>query len=188
MDYTTLSLGEVSSALESVARDTQATFSQLGIRQLNWQPTEGRWSVAQCFEHLLTATVLMLRAARHALSNAPGGMWQRLPLLPTMFGRLLIRSQSPTSAGKYSAPKTAQPATSEIAGDVVARFVAQQCDLAVWMQTLDQRDAGHRIMVSPFIRLCVYSVLDGCRLIVAHDRRHFEQARRVMQSPAFPNR
>jgi hypothetical protein len=29
-------------------------------------------------------------------------------------------------------------------------------------------------------------VLDGCRLMVAHDRRHMEQARRVMQMPGFP--
>jgi hypothetical protein len=29
-------------------------------------------------------------------------------------------------------------------------------------------------------------VLDGCRLIVTHERRHFEQARRVTREPRFP--
>jgi hypothetical protein len=32
-----------------------------------------------------------------------------------------------------------------------------------------------------------YSVLDGCRLIVTHERRHFEQARRVTQASGFPS-
>ena len=37
-------------------------------------------------------------------------------------------------------------------------------------------------MVSPFVAAITYSVLDGLRLVVAHDHRHFEQARRVMTS------
>ena len=49
-------------------------------------------------------------------------------------------------------------------------------------------------MVSPFVSFITYSVLDGCRLIVTHERRHFEQARRVAGSrdsrhePAPPHR
>jgi hypothetical protein len=41
-------------------------------------------------------------------------------------------------------------------------------------------------MTSPFIRIVTYSVLDGWRLMVSHDRRHLEQARRVTESPEFP--
>jgi hypothetical protein len=43
------------------------------------------------------------------------------------------------------------------------------------------------IMVSPFVSFITYSVLDGCRLIVTHERRHLEQARRVTQAPEFPS-
>jgi len=186
MDYTRLSLSEVFGALEAVARDTQATFSQLGARPLNWRPGETRWSVAQCFEHLLTANGLLLVAARHAVSNPPSSVWQRVPLAPAIFGQLMIRSQSPTSTGKYNAPATARPTASEISRDIIDRFVAQQCDAAAWMRTLEQGRAARCIMISPFVRFLTYSVLDGCRLLVAHDRRHFEQARRVMQSPGFP--
>jgi hypothetical protein len=32
----------------------------------------------------------------------------------------------------------------------------------------------------------VFLLFDGWRLILAHERRHFEQARRVMLSPGFP--
>jgi hypothetical protein len=37
-----------------------------------------------------------------------------------------------------------------------------------------------------FYRFITYSVLDGWRLVVAHDRRNFEQARRVTLLPEFP--
>jgi hypothetical protein len=55
VDYTTLSLAEVSTGLDGMAQETQATFGGFDARQLNWRPGAARWSVAQCFEHLLTA-------------------------------------------------------------------------------------------------------------------------------------
>ena len=56
------------------------------------------------------------------------------------------------------------------------------------MRALAGRDVARIIMVSPFVSFITYSVLDGCRLIVTHERRHFEQARRVTQAPGFPSR
>ena len=183
MDYTKLSLAELSSALQSIARDTQATFGHLAIGQLNWRPDDTRWSVAQCFQHLLTANALVLRAAHDALSHSSTTVWQRVPLVPGLCGRALIRSQAPTSRRRYTAPTKALPTTSDIPADILDRFARQQCEAAEWMQTVDERDAVRCVMISPFIRLVRYCVLDGCRLVVAHDHRHFEQARRVTQAP-----
>lgn len=187
MNYTTLSLDEASVALQQVARDAEARFGELGARELNWRPDETRWSVGQCFQHLLTANYLVLAAARDALTRPPAGVWQRMPVLPRLMGRALIRSQAPGSTGKYKAPAQARPAASDIPADVVDRFVAQHGEIVAWMQTVDASDAARAIMTSPFIRLVAYSVLDGCRLLVAHDHRHMEQARRVMLAPGFPS-
>ena len=188
MDYTVLSLADVLTGLDEVARETQATFGGFDGRQLNWRPDEARWSVAQCFEHLLTANRLMFRTMEDALNDArPRTVWQRLPVLPVILGRMLIRSQAPNAVRKFTAPSKAQPATSAIAADVIQRFVEQHRDAVAWVQALDERAAGRAIMTSPFIRVVTYSVLDGWRLVVAHDRRHFEQARRVTLSPRFPN-
>jgi len=189
MDYTTLSLALVKSGLEEMARDTMATFGHLGVHQINWQPDVSRWSVAQCFEHLLNANRLMFQAAKAAL--APGHrptFWQRLPILPGVLGRALIRSQTPTATRKFTANRLAHPSSSDITADIFARIIEQHRDAARWVAALDEQQASRIIMVSPFVRVITYSVLDGCRLVVAHDRRHFEQARRVMRSPAFPPR
>ena len=188
MDYTTLSLGEVRTALAELSRDAEVTFGGLDVHQLNWRPDPSRWSVAQCFEHLLTANRMMFRAATDALDESrPRSIWQRMPVLPALFGRLLIRSQAPSSTRKFVAPTVAQPSTSAIAADVVSRFVDQQRDAAERLHALDERIATRTIMASPFIRFITYSVLDGWRVVVAHDHRHVEQARRVMQSPGFPH-
>lgn len=189
MDYATLSLADVRRGLDNVARETQATFGGLDAQQLNWRPDAARWSVAQCFDHLLMANRLMLEAAEVALTGAgPRTLWQRLPVLPGVFGRMLVRSQAPRSTRKFTAPSKAQPATSAIGADIIQRFVEQHHQAAVLVQGLDERDAARAIMTSPFIRVITYSVLDGWRLMFAHDRRHIEQARGVTLSPGFPVR
>jgi hypothetical protein len=188
VDYTTLSLAEVRTGLAGMARETQATFGGFDARQLNWRPDAAQWSVAQCFEHLLTANRLMSQAAEAALNNARARtLWQRLPVLPGVLGRMLIRSQTPGATRKFTAPSKAQPATSDIAADIIQRFIEQHRDAVAWLPALDERDAARAIMTSPFIRVVTYSVLDGWRLILAHDRRHFEQARRLTLSPGFPS-
>ena len=177
MNYTTLSLTDIKTALEDIARDAEASFGGLDARQLNWRPDANRWSVAQCFEHL------MLGAAEDTLAGArPPTIWQRLPFLPGLFGRLLIQSQAPSGTRKFTAPPAARPAASDIAADVVTRFVQQQRESAARLRASDERLAGRAIMTSPFVHFMTYRVLDGWRLMVAHNRRHFEQARRVMLS------
>ena len=187
MDYAVLSLTDVRHEIDEIAREAQSTFGGLDEPQLNWRPDATRWSVAQCFEHLLTANRLMLRSAEDALDETrPRSVWQRLPVLPGVLGRVMIRSQAPNGARKYTAPSKARPTTSAIAPDVIDRFVARHQDAATWVQSLEERRAARAIMTSPFLRVVTYSVLDGLRLVVAHDRRHLEQARRVMRSPGFP--
>jgi hypothetical protein len=187
VDYAALSLTDVGAELGSIAREVQATFGGLIDHQLNWRPGLNRWSVAQCFVHLLMTNELMFRASEDALKGtAPASLWRRLPFLPRIFGPMLIRSQSPTSARKFVASPNAQPATSDIPADVVHRFVDQQRHAVSLVERLDEPSAARAIMTSPFAKVVTYSVLDGWRLVVAHDRRHMEQARRVMSLPEFP--
>lgn len=183
MNYTKLSLAEVSAELSGVADDALRVFGALDERRLNWKPDEKQWSVAQCFDHLISANDLLVRQARSALAGPPASIWQKLPVWPAMFGRLMVSSQGPRtpSSKKYTADPQATPA-SRISSDIVQRFVDQQRELAAWTKTLDEHTAHRTILVSPFVNFITYSVLDGVRLIVAHDRRHFEQAQRVLQA------
>ena len=187
MDYATLSLADVRSGLDDIIRETQATFGGYDAQQLNWRPDSARWSVAQCFDHLLKANRLMLQAAEVALTDgAPQTLWQRLPVLPGLLGHMLIRSQAPGSTRKFTAPSKARPATSNVPADIIQQFLEQHRKAVVLAQALDERVAACTIMTSPFISVVTYSVLDGWRLMVAHDRRHIEQARRVTLSAGFP--
>jgi DinB family protein len=187
-NYTSLSLDDVGTELHAIARDTQSLFGRLDERQFNWRPDRASWSVAQCFDHLLNVNREMFQAVDAATDCArPRTVWQRLPVLPGVFGRMLIRSQAPEAKRKFTAPRKAEPASSAIDPRIIERFVAHQHETAARVLALDGRDVARIIMVSPFVAFITYSVLDGCRLIVTHERRHFEQARRVTREPGFPS-
>ena len=187
-DYTTLSLVDVAAELSAIARDAQSVFGLFDAHQLNWRADAANWSVAQCFDHLLNANREMFQAVNAATDgSSPPTVWQRLPVLPRVLGLMLIKSQMPEAKRKLRAPRKAEPASSAIDPRIIERFVAYQHEAAGVVRSLDGRDVARIIMVSPFVSFITYSVLDGCRLIVTHERRHFEQARRVTQQPGFPS-
>ena len=145
--------------------------------------------VGQCFEHLLTANRLMLQAADDALTGrVPRTVWQRLPVVPGVIGRMLIRSQAPGAERKFRAPSRAQPASTDVGTDIIQRFVEQHQSAVTRLRGLDERRVAHVVMTSPFVRVIAYSVLDGWRLVFAHDRRHFQQAHRITLLQDFPGR
>ena len=185
--YTTLSLADVATELDAIAREAQSVFGGLDEQQLNWRPDTTRWSVAQCLDHLLNANREMFRTLDTAMDGAwPRAVWQRLPVLPALFGKMLIKSQMPDAKRKFTAPRNAEPSSSAIDPRIIEQFVAHQREAAARVRALDGRDVARIVMVSPFVSFIAYSVLDGCRLMVTHERRHFEQARRVTQAPGFP--
>lgn len=186
IDFTTFTLQEIHTEIDAVARDAEAIFGRLTARQLNWKPAPDRWSVAQCFDHLIVINRLMLDGMARALEpSTPKAFVERVPGLPRLAGKFMIRSLSPTNPRRLPVPAPAAPSTSDLGSDVIGQFVAAQSATRERIESFEHRDLARITMVSPFASVVAYSVLDACRIIVAHERRHFEQARRVMESPGF---
>lgn len=185
-DYAILSLADVSSGLDDVAQDAAVTFGALNPKHLNWRPDPTSWSVAQCLEHLIVSNERTRENADRALdASQPRTIWQRLPLVPALIGPMLVKSQAPGAGRKIKTTEWAQPAADNMGPDIVSRFAAQQRELAAWVRGLDHDRARAAIMESPFGHVIAYSVLNACRLLLAHDHRHMGQARRVMQASGF---
>jgi hypothetical protein len=186
-DFTVLPAAGVRAELSAVSVDARATFGPLDARQFNWRASDATWSVGQCLVHLLTVNRSMCVKMGAALDSAGRrSIAQRLPFLPGLLGPMLVRSQSPVSPRRIKTAQWAQPAASAIDRRVLGEFTDHNSEMSARLRALDERDLARVIMVSPFASFVVYSLLDGWRLIAAHNWRHVEQARRVIQSPAFP--
>jgi hypothetical protein len=106
---------------------------------------------------------------------------------PGLAGKLLIKSLDPASTRKLKAPKSFQPAQSDISGSVIDDFAAQQATIVEKMKATEDLDLENIIINSPVTSVVTYSLMDAYRVIVVHEHRHFQQAQRVTEESGFPS-
>src|SRR5215210_4791171 len=127
-------LTDLIAAANHVANEVKTTFGQLTVTQLNWKPSAERWSVAQCFDHLLTTNKGYFPVIENVLGGQKRTLWQNVPVLPGLMGKLLIKALDPASTRKLKAPKKFQPAQSDVSGSVINDFVNQQARIVEGMK------------------------------------------------------
>jgi hypothetical protein len=179
-------LANLIATANNIANDAKSTFGHLSPAQLNWKPSADRWSVGQCFDHLLTANKGYFPAIEDVLAGKRRTFWERLPVLPGLAGKLLIKSLEPSSTRKMKAPKHFQPAQSDITASVINDFVDQQGKIVEKMKATEHLDLERIVITSPAAAAITYSLMDAYRIIVVHEQRHFQQAKRVMEESSFP--
>ena len=186
MDFLKADLPSLIAATNNVASDAKNTFGSLTPAQLNWKPSAERWSVVQCFDHLLASNRGYFPIIESVLAGKKRTFWQSMPVLPGMMGKLLIKSLDPVKGRNLKAPKNFQPAESDIGASVIDDFVAQQAMLVEKMKATEHLDLERIIINSPVASVVTYSLMDAYRVIVVHEARHFQQARRVTEESGFP--
>jgi len=179
-------LGFASEA-RAILADAQAEFWGLSAEELNWKPGPERWSVAQCLDHLVRIDgaywpvfeQIEAGAYRPSLARRTIGM-------PALFGRLVLGAVEPRSPRAYRTSRNAEPAKGDIDVGILQRFERHQHELIRHIEQLDARDAGDVVIPSPVAPIASYTVYDALRILVAHERRHLQQARRVTETAGFP--
>src|SRR4030095_9890132 len=124
-----LSLAEVLDEADAIAADATTLFGHLNAQQINWKPSANHWSVTQCLEHLITINreyypqfdKIIKREKKTTLC-------QSMPVLPSLFGRMMVKALSPNFNQQLKAPEIARPSTSAIDPQIVNLFVEHQRD------------------------------------------------------------
>ena len=186
MNSLTADLQSLISSANKIADEAKSNFGNLSASQLNWKPSPERWSVAQCFDHLITTNSGYFPIIEEVLAGKKRSFWQSMPVLPGLTGRLLIKALDPSSTRKIKAPKRFEPAQSDISGSVIDDFVDQQARMVETMKATEDLDLEKIVITSPAAAVVTYTLMDAYRIIVVHEQRHFQQARRVTEETAFP--
>jgi hypothetical protein len=169
-----------------LGRLAEQQFGGLTPGQLNWRPNPDEWSVGQCLDHLIVATTTYFPAFRDIQAGTKRAtVWERVPLLPSLFGPWLIRLLSPERSRKVRAPAVFRPTERLIDPRIIRTFAATQQELVRFMAGTAPGDLD-RIVTSPAARFITYDLLDAYRIIVVHGQLHLQQARRVTELAGFP--
>ena len=180
-------LGGMLDELRAIGEDARKVFGRLSPAQLNWKPSAEQWSVGQCFDHLIvTNRCFFPDIERVAAGTYRSSAWARVSPLSGFFGRFILKALDPEKGRKTRAPRVFEPTQSDVAADVIRRFAAHQEELSARMRATAGADLRGLKVTSPVSPVATYSLLDAYRIVVAHERKHFEQARRVTQAEGFP--
>ncbi len=171
----------------SMGEEFARRFGGLSPAQLNWRPNEREWSIAYCLEHVIIANSGYFAPIGQILAGTKASsFWERLPLLPGLFGGFLIRTLEPGAKGFVPAPKVFLPGSTTIPADILARFQAQHRELLALMERCRSLDLAKIVVTSPAADFVTYSLLDAYRIIVVHMQHHLHQTSKLLALPEFP--
>jgi len=188
MRETNTRFNEAATELEQMGNEAEARFARLTSAQFDWRPEPGRWSIAQCLDHLVRTQVLYFPVLRElARGEYRPSTWARYSPFSALFGRMLVRALQPDNRNRTKTSRRAEPAEGDLGNAAVERFLAHQGELASLVRALPAEMDPRRVNVtSPLSRLVTYSLDDSLSVLVVHGRRHLAQAEHVTRAEGFP--
>ena len=179
--------------LRDAGDEARAVAGGLTPDQLRWRPTDDRWSIAECLEHLVLTGDVYLEALDEAIGRGRSrGLTADGPYRPSRIGKWVARSLEPPPGLKLPAPGIIRPelepeqARSDERADPLTAFLDLREGFRKRLRAADGLDLGRIRMSSPFLRLLRFDLGSGFRIVAAHERRHLWQARRVREAAGFP--
>lgn len=181
---------DVRDLLAQVARldDEAAALTQgLGAAQLAWRPAAHAWSIADNLEHLGAMGRWYFKQIDRALADAESkGLAPRGPARLSWFERFVVGLAEPPVRGlRIRAPAPFQPPAGFDPAAAMANYRALHAELRPRLERAAGVDMGRARARTPLSRRP--ATLLGClSLMLAHERRHLWQARRVRSHAVFP--
>jgi len=184
-------LDQLTADVEGFPAAVRALVDPLSAAQRLWRPGPERWSVADCFEHLLVTADQYHPRIRRALEEAArkrppeaSAAYRRRPGT-TLVGRMLLAGVREKVGRPLPAPKVFAP-PSIADPEAPEHFIARQEELLALLRDARGQDLHRTRLSTPVSRWLRLSVADALRVIVRHQRRHLGQARRVTEAAGFP--
>lgn len=173
--------------VEAIRRDAGGLVAGLRPDQLAWRPAPDRWSIADCLEHLTRTAEVSFRGFDRMVEQARArGLTRRKPFEPGFVERWLLSGMEPPPRRKFKVGAALAPAPDCDPAAAVSRFLSAQDVIEARLRDVNGLDLRRIRVPSPVVRWLRYRLGFALHLLLAHERRHLWQARRVREDPAFP--
>jgi hypothetical protein len=175
-------LEEYRHQLERIRAEVKELTEGLSEAQFNWRPGPDSWSIEECLEHLRMVGQWEVRAIETAVDEArTKGITDMGPFPFGPVERFVIGMSQPPVRQKLPAPRRYIPLHGQPLTAVLPTFLHVQSQLILQVDRsagLDLRRVKVPTPISRFLRLSLGAMFAQ---IVAHERRHMDQARRVRE-------
>jgi hypothetical protein len=174
------------SETESVIKDF-GKFKSLSENQINWKPSAESWSIAECVDHLIVTNKLYFNEFEKQFAEKQIKTdYSKAPVKHKWLGKFIIESVNPANIKKVKTFPVFMPSRSKHSKDIFNSFNEVQNGLINLVSTAMNLDLNKYVMSSPAAKIIKENFCDVLEIIHLHDRRHFNQAERLLNHPNFP--
>ena len=167
---------------EHLTDQADALVRPLTDAQFTWQPSENGWSIAQCVDHLNVSARLYLPLLDEGIASAiRQGLYGEGPFTYWWLARLFVRMLEPPPLFRTKAPAAFQPPPARTRQEITAAFRAYQVQYIDRLRQANGLDLARARVSSPAARWIRMPLGSGFAMTIAHERRHLQQARRVIE-------
>ena len=156
--------------------------------QFNWCPEEGAWSVGECLDHLNKVGSEMTAPMREAMEKGKGaGRLSEGPFRYSWLGNYFARAAgvlNEDNTFKGKSPKLYVPGSDMEKDKTIERFLQVQDELIATTRMAQGLDLKRIKVASPALKFMRFSLGVWLRMLPDHQRRHFQQARNVLERMA----
>lgn len=167
--------------------EINSTFGSLSAAQLNWKPDVSVWSIAQCLEHLIVTNDLYFENIRKVADGThKNNLFSKIPLIPDIVAFGMKKVLGPNWKGKMKTFKMFEPKSSEFSEKILGDFSEHQAKFIDLMTATKNLDYRGIIVAEPIGAAVNIRLVDAFEVLVLHEKRHFNQAKRILGNPGFP--
>ncbi len=173
--------------LKVVREDGSGLIDGLSEEQFHWSPEPGRWSMAQCFDHMNVSNTLLRKTFESAVADGKRrGVLGDGPYVYGFLARYFMKMVAPPVKRRFKAPKSFAPGPKKTLAEIREEWEQTHADLDQVLRSASGVDIARVKVTSPAASFIRYSLGAGFWIQTAHDRRHIWQAREVRNAVGFP--
>lgn len=180
-------LDEYRSEFQDVKSVARALSAEADTEMMRTHLDGTTWSPVQCIDHLNTAGWLLLRSVEETIRRGRDrGPYADPPFEYGFISRWYIRSMRPQSRWTFTAPSIYEPEPTDTLypREAMDEFRALQDQFSECVGAAEGLDLRRLRMSSPAVPFFRISLGAWFESIIAHERRHLEQARSLLESMA----
>lgn len=170
-------------SIDKTTLDFITAFGHLNEQELNWKPDPQIWSVGQNIHHLIVINQTYFDLIQKVRDSKYTLHWlSRFGWIVNFFGKFILKSVQPDRKNKIKTFPIWEPSASNIERNILMQFKQHQDALKKLIEDCNDLLDQEQVIASPANKLIVYKLETAFDIIVAHEQRHLEQARQVLET------
>lgn len=161
-------------------------FSGLSESQIIWKPSEDKWSIGECIEHLVI-TQKLYNSEIKKLQFSENPIDGSFRFKHTFSGQMILKYVDPDSTSRSKTFKIFKPDKKQIGNKDIIKFFCEEVETMIsFAEKLKGADLTKLKIRSPLTKLIKMNVGDALLINLYHNKRHLNQAEKILNNTNFP--